>query len=162
VAILREASRPNARTAAALESAARKLGLTLLFVELRRSSELDGAFATMSRNHAGAALINAAGLIHPSRQQVADLALRYRLPALHLLREYAEAGLFLTYGPTLEARWRRAATYVDRIFKGAKPGDLPVEQPTTFALVVNLKTARALGLTIPPSLLARADRVIDP
>jgi putative ABC transport system substrate-binding protein len=115
----------------------------------------------MARSRAGAALLVVGGLFYPSRQRIADLAAQHRLPALHLLRDYAEAGLFLTYGPSLESLWRRAATYVDRILKGARPADLPVEQRTTFELVVNLKTARALGVTIPPPLLARADRVIE-
>jgi putative ABC transport system substrate-binding protein len=96
-----------------------------------------------------------------SRQQIADLAVQHRLPGIHLLRDYAEAGLLLTYGPNLQAHYRHAATYIDKILKGAKPADLPVEQPTKFDLVVNLRTAKALGLTIPPSILVRADQVIE-
>jgi putative tryptophan/tyrosine transport system substrate-binding protein len=89
------------------------------------------------------------------------LAVQNRLPGVHLLREYAEAGLLVTYGPDMEALFRRATTYVDKILKGARPTDLPIEQPTKFELLINLKTAKALGLTIPPSLLLRADQVIE-
>jgi putative ABC transport system substrate-binding protein len=95
------------------------------------------------------------------RQRIAELAMQHRLPGIHFFREYAEAGLLLACGPSAPAQFRRAATYIDRILKGARPGDLPVEQPTKFELVINLKTAKALGLTIPPSLLARADQVIE-
>jgi putative ABC transport system substrate-binding protein len=160
VGILRQTGRAGTETAA-LESAARKLGLMVLVADVRTSNDIEGAFATMTRNRADASLILGGGLTYVSRQQIADLAKRHRLPAIHLLREYAEAGLLLTYGPILEALWRRAATYVDKILKGAKPGDLPIEQPTKFELVINLKTAKALGLTIPPSLLARANHLIE-
>jgi ABC-type uncharacterized transport system substrate-binding protein len=116
----------------------------------------------MIRSRAGALLVLGGGTTWVSRQKIADLAVQNRLPGVHLLREYAEAGLLVTYGPDMFALFRRAATYVDKIFKGAKPGDLPVEQPTKFEFVINLKTAKALGLTIPQSLLLRADQVIDP
>ena len=95
------------------------------------------------------------------RQQIADLALKNRLPGIHALREYAQAGLLISSGPNLPGLYRRAAGYVDKILRGAKPADLPVEQPTKFELVINLKTAKALGLTIPQSLLLRADEVIQ-
>ena len=108
------------------------------------------------------------GLIFPSdalavlhRQQVVELAAKYRLPALYAHREFVEAGGLMTYGPSFVERFRRAATFVDKIVKGAKATDLPVEQPTKFELAINLKTAKALGLTIPPSLLQRADQVIE-
>ena len=96
-----------------------------------------------------------------SRQQIADLAVQHRLPGIHLFREYAEAGLLLTYGPNAMAQYQRAATYIDKILKGARPTDLPVEEPTRFELVVNARTAKALGLKIPPSVLVRADQVIE-
>jgi putative ABC transport system substrate-binding protein len=158
VAVLRQAGRG---ASAALESRARKLGLAIMFVDVRTPNDIDGAFATMTRNRAGAALILGGGVTYPSRQRIADLALEHRLPAIHLFRDYAQAGLFLSYGPSLETLWRRAATYVEKILKGSKPGDLPVEEPTTFELVINLKTAKALRVTIPPSMLARADQVIE-
>jgi len=109
----------------------------------------------------GAFIVIGGPLTYMRRQQIADLALKNRLPGIHSLREYAQAGLLISYGPNLPDLYRRAATYVDKILKGAKPGDLPVEQPTKFELVINLKTAKALGLTIPPSLLGRADEVIQ-
>jgi putative tryptophan/tyrosine transport system substrate-binding protein len=160
VAILRQTGRAGAETGA-LESAARKRGLTILFADVRTPSDIEGAFAAMTRGRAGALLILGGGMTYMSRQQIADLAVQHRLPGIHLLREYAEAGLLLTYGPSSVAQYRRAATYVDKILGGAKPGDLPVERPTKFELVINLKTAKALGLTIPPSLLQRADQVIE-
>jgi putative ABC transport system substrate-binding protein len=95
------------------------------------------------------------------RQQIAEFALKHRLPAITLLSEHAQAGLLMSYGPNLPDLYRRAASYVDKILRGAKPGNLPVEQPTKFELVINLKTAKALGLTIPQSLLLRADEVIQ-
>jgi putative ABC transport system substrate-binding protein len=161
VAILRQPGHSGAETDA-LESAALKLGLTILFADVRTPNDIDGAFATMIRSRAGALLVLGGGTTWVSRQKIADLAVQNRLPGVHLLREYAEAGLLVTYGPDMFALFRRAATYVDKIFKGAKPGDLPVEQPTKFEFVINLKTAKALGLTIPQSLLLRADQVIDP
>ena len=160
VGILRQTGRAGAETGA-LESAARKLALTILFADVRTSNDIEGAFATMTRSRAGAFLILGGSMTWASRQQIADLAVQHRLPGIHLLREYAEAGLLLTYGPSSVAQYRRAATYVDKILRGAKPGDLPVERPTKFELVINLRTAKALGLTIPQSLLQRADQVIE-
>jgi putative ABC transport system substrate-binding protein len=160
VGILRQTGRAGAETGA-LESAARKLALTILFADVRTSNDIQGAFATMTRSRAGAFLILGGSMTWASRQQIADLAVQHRLPGIHLLREYAEAGLLLTYGPSSVAQYRRAATYVDKILRGAKPGDLPVERPTKFELVINLRTAKALGLTIPQSLLQRADQVIE-
>jgi putative ABC transport system substrate-binding protein len=115
----------------------------------------------MTRSRAGALLILGGGMTYMSRQRIADLAVQHRLPGIHFFREYTEAGLLLTYGVNFVAQHRRAAIYVDKILRGAKPADLPVEEPTKFELVINLKTAKALGLTIPPSLLLRADQVIE-
>jgi putative ABC transport system substrate-binding protein len=160
VAILRQTGRAGAETAA-LESAGQKLGLTILFADVRTPNDIKGAFATMTRSRAGAILILGGSMTWASRQQIADLAVQQRLPGIHFFREYAEAGLLLAYGPNVVAQWRRAATYIDKILKGARPADLPVEQPTKFELVINLKTAKALGLTIPQSVLVRADEVIQ-
>ena len=160
VAILRQTGGSGAETAA-LESAARKLGLTILFADVRTPNDIEGAFATMTQSRAGAFLILGGSMTYVSRQQIADLAVQHRLPGIHLLREYAEAGLLLTYGPNAVAQYRRAATYIDKILKGARPTDLPVEEPTRFELVVNARTAKALGLKIPPSVLVRANQVIE-
>jgi putative tryptophan/tyrosine transport system substrate-binding protein len=155
VGVLRQAGYQGAD----LEAAAQKLKMELYVVDVRTDDELENAFQTMRRKQVGAVLIRGS-LFYVRRQQVADLALKYRLPATHGLREYAQAGLLLTYGANLADLYRRAASYVDRIVKGAKPSDLPVELPTKFELVINLATAKALGLTIPQSLLLRADDVI--
>ena len=159
VAILRQAE--SGVGSGAWEAAAQKLKLSLVEIEIRRLDGVDGAFATMKRERAGALLVSGGPLTYVRRQQIAELAFKHRLPAIHALREYAQAGLLLSYGTNLPDLYRRAATYVDRILKGARPGDLPVEQPTKFELVINLKTAKALGLTIPQSLLLRADEVIE-
>ena len=159
VAILRQTGRAGAETAA-LESAARKLGLTILFADVRTPTDLEGAFATMTRSRAGAFLILGGPMTFASRQQIADLTVQHRLPGIHLFREYAEAGLLLAFGASRKATNERAATYIDKILKGARPADLPVEEPSTFELIINLKTAKALGLTIPQSVLVRADEVL--
>jgi len=144
------------------QDAARALGVRLQVVGARGPSEIDSAFAAMTNEHAGAVIVVVDALLQGNRARITDLAARYRLPAVYGLSEYAEAGGLLAYGPNRLDMFRRAATYVDKILKGAKPSDLPVEQPTKFELVINLKTAKALGLTIPPSLLLlRADKVIQ-
>ena len=142
-----------------LAAAAQTLSVELYIVDVRTFDELEGAFDAMLRKRVGAVMVRGP-LFYVRRQQVADLALKHRLPAIHALKEYAKAGLLVTYGANLADLYRRAASYVDRILKGAKPGDLPVEQPTKFELVINLRTAKTLGLTIPQSLLLRADEVI--
>jgi putative ABC transport system substrate-binding protein len=141
--------------------AAAALGLQPQLLETRGPGEFDGAFAAMARERAGALLLLTESLFFLHRARLADLAVRNRLPSMSGLREYVEAGGLMSYGPSLVASYRSAALFVDKILKGARPADLPVEQPTTFELVVNLKTAKALGLTIPPSILARADEVIE-
>jgi len=142
-----------------LEAAAQRLNVELFVVDVRTNDELESAFAAMARKRVGGVIVRGS-LFFVRRQQVADLALKHRLPAIHGLKEYAQAGLLMSYGANLADLYRRAAGYVDRIVKGAKPGELPVEQPTKFELVINLKTAKALGLTIPQALLLRADQVI--
>jgi len=144
-----------------LNVAARSLGMQLQLLEARGPNDFDGAFAAMAKERVGALLVVADSMFLLHRTRLADLAARSRLPAAYGTREMVEAGGLMSYGPSLRDLFRRSATYVDKILKGAKPGDLPVEQPTKFELVINLKAAKALGLTIPPSLLARADEVIQ-
>ena len=144
-----------------LHQAAQALGFTLEFVPVQAPVDLDQAFATMRRQRVDGVALAMGGITFAQRVRVAQLAHTQRLPTVGLFRSLPEAGGFMSYGPDLRYVYRRAAGYVDRILKGARPADLPVEQPTRFELVLNLKTARALGLTIPPVVLARADEVIE-
>jgi putative tryptophan/tyrosine transport system substrate-binding protein len=146
---------------AELETASRKLDVTLEVADIRSPEDFDGAFATMINKRVGAALIVVGPLTYLLRQQIANAALKYKLPAMTTVNEFAQAGLLMTYGPNLLDLYGRAAIYVAKILGGAAPADLPVEQPTKFELVLNLKTAKAIGLTFPPSLLATADDVIE-
>jgi putative ABC transport system substrate-binding protein len=133
----------------------------LQLLEARGPNEFDGAFAAMAKERVGALLVLSDAMLNSHRTRLADLAARNRLPAAYGVRESVEAGGLMSYGPSFLDLFRRSAAYVDKILKGAKPADLPVEQPTKFELVINLKTARALNLTIPPSVLRRADEVIQ-
>lgn len=142
-------------------SSARRLGAQLQPVELANYADLNGAFARMTREHADALVVAPDTVFVLHRAQIATLAIKHRLPAIYLHTEHVHAGGLMAYGPNYHNLFRRAATYVDKILKGAKPADLPVEQPAKFELAINLKTAKALGLTIPQSLLLRADQVID-
>jgi putative ABC transport system substrate-binding protein len=142
------------------EVAARTLGVRLQFIEARGPADFDRAFSDMITARAGALTVLGSPMLFGERRRLVDLAAKNRLPAVYGLREFVDAGGLMAYGPNLADVFRRAATYVDKILKGAKPGDLPVEQPTKFELVINLTTAKALGLTIPQSLLARADEII--
>ena len=137
------------------------LGLTSIPIEARGLDALEQAFAIMVRERAQAFVMQGDSVLFNHRSQIAELALRNRLPAASVQRELAEAGFFLTYGSDIRDLYRRSAVLIDKIFKGAKPADLPVEQPTKFELVINLKTAKALGIIVPPTLLARADEVIE-
>ena len=152
---------PNRNRLTSMKEAARPLGLTLVPVEARELDALEGAFATMVRERAQAFVVLGDAVLFDYRSQIVVAALRNRLPAISGAKQFAEAGLLLHYGVDFRDQFRRAALFVDKIFKGAKPGDLPVEQPTKFELVVNLKTAKALGVVVPPSLLLRADEVIE-
>jgi putative tryptophan/tyrosine transport system substrate-binding protein len=152
------ASAPFLREA---EAAARASGVRLQTLEARDPQEIDSAFAAMTRERAGALLILPDVIFLSQRRQMAELATKRCLPAVYGVREYAEAGGLMAYGANHIDLVRRAATFVDKILKGAKPGDLPVEQPTKFELIINLRTAKAIGLTIPPSVLQRADQIID-
>jgi putative ABC transport system substrate-binding protein len=140
---------------------ARRLGVQLQRLEARSPNEIDRAFAAITEERAGAVIVFADAVLLDHRGRIADLAARRRLPMVSVMVENVEVGGLMAYGPSIADRFRRAATYVSKILKGAKPADLPIEQPTKFELVINLKTAKALGLTIPPSLLARADQVIE-
>ncbi len=143
------------------EVAGRALGVRLQFVEARGPADFDRAFSEMTRARADALTVLSSNMLLTERTRLVDLAAKNRLPAVYTSREFVDAGGLMSYGPNFADMFRRAASYVDKILKGAKPADLPVEQPTKFELVINLKTAKALGLTIPQSLLQRADQVIE-
>jgi putative tryptophan/tyrosine transport system substrate-binding protein len=162
VAILRNGGNPtHALFWAEAQTSAHGMALTVNSVEVRSPGEFEPAFTSMAQAGVGAVVVLADPMLGSHRMRLAELAAKYRLPSISPFREAAESGGLISYGPSLRANFRRAATYVDQILRGAKPGDLPIQQPTTFELVINLKTAKALGLTIPPSLLQRADQVIE-
>jgi putative ABC transport system substrate-binding protein len=140
-----------------VERSARSLGLQLQLLEARAPDEFDGAFAAMTRERAGALLLTGDSMFFLHRARLAELAVRNRLPSMSTQGQWVEAGGLMSYGPSFPDLYRRAATYVDKILKGARPADLSIEQPTKFELVINLKTARALGLTVPQPLLLRAE-----
>ena len=142
------------------QAAAQALGVTLHSVEVRESDDFDGAFATIARERPDALIVFGGAFMSSHQRRIVDFATQHRLPMISENREYAETGALMTYGASLPALVHRAAYYVDRILKGKKPADLPVEQPWKFEFVINLKTAQALGLTIPPHLLFQADEVI--
>jgi putative ABC transport system substrate-binding protein len=145
----------------AVEEAGRTLRMQLQPAAARTAAELEGAFGAMARARAQAVLVIGSPTFIAARQRVAELAITHLLPTMFQTKEAVEAGGLMSYGPNFEDLYRRGAVYVDKILKGAKPADLPVQQATTFELVINLKTARALGLTIPQSVLARADQIIE-
>ena len=149
----------NRRTS--MEDTARTLGLTTIPVEARGLDALEQAFAIMMRERVQAFVVQGDSVLTKYRGQIVELGLRNGVPAVSVQRADADAGFFLTYGADIPDLFRRAATFVDKIFRGAKPADLPVEQPTKFELIINLKTAKALGIAVPPTLLARADEVIE-
>jgi putative ABC transport system substrate-binding protein len=162
VAVLWNPSNPAGRDyLLQTKGAARGLGVELAAVEVRGASDLDSALEAVAAARPSALISLADATLWNQRRRVVDFALRKRIPALFPEREFADDGGLMAYGPNVPANFRRAAVYVDKILKGARPADLPVEEPTKFELIINLKTARALGLTIPPSLLARADQVIE-
>jgi len=162
VALLWNAANPGgAPQLREAEAAARALGVRLQTLEARVPPEIDSAFEAMIRERAGALVVLPDPIFGNQRIQIAELAAKRRLPSVFGVRESVEAGGLMAYSANLLDLERRAATYVDRILKGAKPAELPVEQPTKFELVINLKTAKAIGLTMPPSVLVRADRVIE-
>ena len=142
-------------------TAAKSLGFRVLPVEVRGPGDFETAFTSMIRERAEAVVPASSAMLRANRARIVDLAARHRLPGIFDAKAYVEAGGLMSYGPNMMAVYRDLASYVDRILKGAKPGDLPIEQPTKFQLVINLKTAKALGLTIPPAVLARADEIIQ-
>jgi putative ABC transport system substrate-binding protein len=145
----------------ATTTAGKSLGLDLQVLEVRQPAEFDGAFAAMARERAEALLVMGHPMFFLNRQRLAELAVKHRLPSMSTQEQWVDAGGLMSYGPNFVDLARRGAVYVDRILRGAKPGDLPVEQPTKFDLAINLKTARALGLKVPQALLQRADQVIE-
>jgi putative ABC transport system substrate-binding protein len=162
VAILTNPDNPeNAPMVKGLEAAARSLGVKLRFLQVRGPGEFEKAFAVVAGERMGAIMVLTDILFLTHREQVTELAARSRLPAMYGFRENVDAGGLMFYGATLGHMWHRAATYVDKVLKGARPADLAVEQPTNFELVINLKTARSLGLKFPQALLLRADHVIE-
>ena len=144
-----------------VQATGQKSGATIQSFDARISKDIENAFAQMTRWKAGGLIVARGPFLNSQVRLLAELSAKHRLPTISGLSEYVQAGGLISYGPSLTDMFRRGATYVDKILKGAKPGDLPIEQPTKFELVVNLKTAKALGLTIPQSVLLRADRVIE-
>jgi putative ABC transport system substrate-binding protein len=162
VAILSNPANPSHALAITnVKAAAGSLGVQLQLLEAREPNQFDGAFAAMAKERVDALLVVSDGMFILHRARLANLAAKNKVPSMHGVRENVEAGGLMSYGPSTVAAWRRTAFFVDRILKGAKPADLPVEQPTKFELVINLKTAKTLGLDMPASLLARADEVIE-
>lgn len=142
------------------QAAAKALALQLQVLEVRGPNDFESAFSTMTERGAGALLVSTDPMLYAERKKIVDLAARSRIPAIYEFKEFVEAGGLMSYGTNIVDVYRRLAVYVDKIVKGAKPGDLPVEQPTNFEFFINLKTAKTLGLTIPPNVLMRADKVI--
>ena len=162
VALLRNPDNPaDTALLREAEAAAQALGVRLQTLEARNPPEIDSAFAAMTRERAGALLILPDAVFLSQRSQIAELAVKRRLPSIRQSSAFPEAGGLMSYGADYLDQMRRAATFVDKILKGAKPADLPVAQPTKFELVINMRTAKAIGLTIPPALLQRADQIID-
>jgi len=161
-AVLWNAANPaNALAWKETEGAGRALGVALQSVEVRDSKDFEGAFAAIAEQHADILLVLQDALTLDYRKEIIGFTLKERLPSMFVGKEFVEEGGLMSYGDRLPERYRRAAEIVDRILKGTKPADIPVEQPTTFELVVNLKTAKAIGLALPPTFLARADQVIE-
>ncbi|HEY2919012.1 MAG TPA: ABC transporter substrate-binding protein [Candidatus Binatia bacterium] len=161
VAIIGTSTTPQyAQVAREIEPAAGALGVTLQYVDVQNSKDIETAFRTANRRRADAVVVLGSPILYAQRKQIVELAVKTGLPATYSRPEYVQDGGLMTYGADINDLFRRAATYVDKILKGAKPAELPVEQPTKFEFVINLKAAKQIGLTIPPNVLARADKVI--
>jgi putative ABC transport system substrate-binding protein len=161
IAIMGSSFEPgNAQTLRDTEIAAKAFGLQIQYLEVQKPKDIETVFRAASTGRADGVLVLVSPVLDSQRTQIAQLAIKSRLPVIHPQSEYVEAGGLMTYGVSITDLFRRAATYVDKILKGAKPADLPVEQPTKFELVINLKAAKQIGLSIPPNVLARADKVI--
>jgi putative ABC transport system substrate-binding protein len=161
VAVLGDTSQSSGVQLEGLNAAAATRGVQVIPLKARDAAEIDAAVSTAIREHVGGLIPVSSPVFAAQKRHLVALAAKHRLPTIYEHRDFVDSGGLMSYGPNLNNVFRRAAIYVDKILKGAKPGDLPVEQPTEFELVINLKTAKALGLTIPPSLLARADQVIE-
>jgi putative ABC transport system substrate-binding protein len=161
VAVLGTSAVPQyAQMAKEIELAARALGVKVQFLDVRDPKDIETTFRAARKGRAGAVIVLGSPILNSQRRQIVELAAKSRLPATYIRPEYVEDGGLMTYGVNIIDLYRRAATYVDKILKGAKPADLPVEQPKKFEFIVNLKAAKQIGLTIPPNVLVRADRVI--
>jgi putative ABC transport system substrate-binding protein len=161
VAVLGNATEPgNPQTLRETQIAATAVGVQLQYLEIQRSEDIESAFSAIKRERAGAVILLRNPVTGTHRKHALDIATKSRLPAIYPNREWVDAGGLLFYGANIPDNWRRAAYFVDKILKGSKPADLPVEQPKKFELVINLKTAKQIGLPIPPNVLARADRII--
>jgi putative ABC transport system substrate-binding protein len=160
-ALLNPSNPQNLVAAQALRKAAEGLGITLLFHEVRNPGDLTMAFGAITTERSDAMIVDGDPLLVSNRRGIVEFAASHRLPAMYGLRDFVDAGGLIAYGASIFEIWRRVASYVDKILKGAKPADLPVEQPTAFELVLNLKTAKALGVAIPQIILARADEVME-
>jgi len=161
VAVLRDAAVPEVGQFAIIQAAAPSLGVDVSPISARDAGEIECAITTFARSSNGGLIVPGSALAAVHRDRIAALAALNKLPAVYVTRFFVTAGGLISYGPDFVDQYRRAASYIDRILKGAKPADLPVQVPTKYQLVINLKTAKTLGLTVPPTLLARADEVIE-
>ena len=159
--LVRQTGYPDRELLKEFDIAARTLGLQIQLIEVGRPEDIDKAFSDIRRWHANAVTVSAGAIFLEQRKRLADLATENRLPAVYWAKDFVEAGGLMSYGADWSDLYRRAAIHVDKILKGAKPGDLPVERPTKFEMIINLKAARTLGLTLPPAVVARADEVVD-